>query len=254
MSEDSRTQFSRRSFVLSTLTATGALAATGAWPERLAKAGEPAALPAGGVILFQGDSITDAGRDRKAVGPNEPGGLGRGYPSMIAGALFADYPQLQLKVFNRGISGNKVPDLASRWEEDALALRPTLLSILIGVNDIWHKLNGRYTGTVGDYETGYRALLQRTREKIPGLRLVVCEPFVLRCGSVADNWFPEFDERRAVAKKLAEELRLTFVPFQSMYDAATQHAPPAYWAPDGVHPSLAGHALMAKTWRSVVSI
>ena len=119
------------------------------------------------MILFQGDSITDAGRDRKAGGPNESGALGRGYPSMIAGALLADYPQLQLKVFNRGISGNKVPDLASRWEEDALALRPALLSILVGVNDIWHKLNGNYTGTVQDYETGYRALLQRTLEKTP---------------------------------------------------------------------------------------
>ena len=86
------------------------------------------------------------------------------------------------------------------------------------------------------------------------MRIVICEPFVLRCGAVNDGWFPEFDQRRAAAKKLAEGMSLTFVPFQSMFDEAAQKAPPAYWAGDGVHPTLAGHALMAKTWREAVAI
>jgi lysophospholipase L1-like esterase len=77
---------------------------------------------------------------------------------------------------------------------------------------------------------------------------------VLRCGAVNDSWFPEFDERRLVAKKLAEEMDLTFVPFQTMFDKGVEQAPPAYWTRDGVHPTLAGHALMAKTWREVVGI
>ncbi len=233
---------------------TGAALAAGTATNASAEESAQKALPAGSVILFQGDSITDAGRDRNAKGPNHAGGLGNGYPFLLACELLRDYADPQLKIYNRGISGNKVPDLKARWQADCLDLKPQVLSILIGVNDIWHKLAGRYQGTVEDYETGYRQLLQETQEKLPDTRIVICEPFVLRCGAVNDTWFPEFDQRRAVAKKLADELKLTFVPFQAMFDEATQKAPPAYWAGDGVHPSLAGHALMAKTWREVTGI
>ncbi|HID21045.1 MAG TPA: lipolytic protein G-D-S-L family [Planctomycetaceae bacterium] len=244
---------SRRSFLQAGVVAGGTwVGAT--MQQQPVRAGEPVSLKEGAVILFQGDSITDAGRIRKAKGPNDLAGLGRGYPLLLAGALLSEYPQKQLQIFNRGISGNKVPDLDRRWEKDTLALKPDVLSILIGVNDIWHKLSGRYNGTVEDYETGYRALLKRTLEALPDVRIVICEPFVLRCGAVDDRWFPEFDQRRAVAKRVADELGLLFVPFQTMFDQATQKAPPAYWAHDGVHPSIAGHALMAKTWRDVVGI
>jgi len=247
----------RRTFMQSTVVAGGALAAAAALPRSQAVAAEKTEktqLPLGSVVLFQGDSITDAGRDRKSSGPNDPSGLGRGYPCLLAGALLADHPKTQLKVYNRGISGNKVPDLAKRWQEDAVALKPNLLSILIGVNDIWHKLNGGYAGTVEDYRQGYRALLERTLNELPGARIIVCEPFVLRCGAVNDRWFPEFDQRRAAARKVADELGLTLVPLQSMFDEAASDVPPQYWAGDGVHPTLAGHALMAKTWRKVVGI
>lgn len=211
-------------------------------------------LKAGSVILFQGDSITDAGRDRKNAVPNNPKSLGDGYPLLIAAQLLCNSPDKQLKVFNRGISGNKVPDLQARWQTDCLDLKPDVLSILVGINDIWHKLNGNYEGSVEDYETGYRHLLKEAKSELPQAQIIICEPFVLRCGAVNEKWFPEFDDRRAVAKKLAEEFELTFVPFQSMFDEGTKVAPPEYWAGDGVHPSLAGHALMAKTWREVTGI
>jgi lysophospholipase L1-like esterase len=254
MTRSSQTYLNRRRFIGNTLAAGGLLAAANALPEPAAAADDAPPLPEGAVILLQGDSITDAGRNRNSGSANDATGLGRGYPYLLAGALLADYPELQLKVYNRGISGNKVPDLAGRWQQDAVELKPAVLSILIGVNDIWHKLSGRYDGTVETYETGYRDLLKRTLDQIAGVRIVVCEPFVLRCGAVNDTWFPEFDRRRAVAKELAEELKLTFVPFQAMFDKAAKLAPPAYWAGDGVHPTLAGHALMAKTWREVVGI
>ena len=247
-------RLTRRTFIQGTLTAGGAVAANTVLTERRVVASEKEDLPPGAVVLFQGDSITDAGRSRKSNGPNNWQGLGRGYPYLAAGSLLADHPEAQLKVYNRGISGNKVPDLAKRWDEDAVALKPTILSILIGVNDIWHKLNNRYDGTVEDYETGYQALLERTRKALPDVRIVICEPFVLRCGAVNDTWFPEFDQRRAVAKRLADAMKLTFVPFQSMFDEACKTAPPSYWAGDGVHPTLAGHALMTKTWREVVGV
>ena len=130
-----------------------------------------------------------------------------------------------------------------------------MLSILVGVNDIWHKLNGKYDGTVAQYQDGFAALLTRTRAALPAAHIVVCEPFVLRCGAVNDKWFPEFDERRAAARAVAQEAKATWVPFQSMFDKAVAFGTtPEYWAADGVHPSIAGHALMAKTWREVVGV
>ena len=254
MSEPKAGTITRRMFLRTTAAAGGVLAAGAVPAKARADGAEKTELKRGSVVLFQGDSITDAGRSRQSSGPNNWAGLGRGYPALLGAALLADHAGLGLKVFNRGISGNKVPDLAARWKQDTLALKPAVLSILIGVNDIWHKLAGRYDGTVEDYRTGYRALLEGTLKDLPGVRVIVCEPFVLRCGAVNDKWFPEFDRRRAVARELAGELKLTLVPFQAMFDEAVRQAPPSYWAGDGVHPTLAGHALMAKTWREVVGI
>ena len=207
------------------------------------------------VILLQGDSITDAGRDKKKRGPNDFGALGIGYANMIASGLLGAHAPLGLKCFNRGISGHKVPDLQARWKKDTIDLKPAVLSILIGVNDIWHKLDGRYDGTVADYESGFAELLADTRAALPKTRIVICEPFVLRCGAVDDSWFPEFDERRAAAKRVAMASDTTWVPFQTMFDdAVSKSTPETYWARDGVHPSMAGHALMAKTWLDVTGL
>lgn len=205
------------------------------------------------IILFQGDSITDAGRDKKRENnANDKNALGRGYVYSIAAQLLATQPNDKLKIYNRGISGNKVFQLADRWDKDCLGLKPDILSILIGVNDIWHALNGRYDGTVEKYEKDYRALLKRTFTALPNLKLVICEPFVLRCGAVNDKWFPEFDKYRGVAKKMSKEFNTLFVPFQSMFDDAVKEVSPSYWAGDGVHPSMAGAQLMAGEWLKTV--
>jgi lysophospholipase L1-like esterase len=206
------------------------------------------------VILFQGDSITDANRNTDTTAPNQASGLGDGYPRFIASRLLADRPADSLEFLNRGISGHKVPQLAERWDKDALDLKPNILSILIGVNDIWHTLSGGYAGTLEAYEEGYHELLNHTRRALPDVKLVICEPFVLRTGAVTDKWFPEFDGYRRIAREQATIFGAAFVPFQSMFDEAAQEAPPQYWAGDGVHPTLAGHALMAKKWREVVGI
>lgn len=201
------------------------------------------------VILFQGDSITDVRRNKDQQAPNNLAGLGNGYPAMATTALLGEHPSLRLKCFNRGISGNKVPDLASRWQSDCIDMEPDVLSILIGVNDIWHKLGGRYDGTVETYEEGFAELLATTRQSLPEVTLVICDPFVLRCGAVNDTWFPEFDLRRAAAKRVSDDAGAIWVPFQQMFDdALSEETPPNYWAGDGVHPTFAGHALMARTW------
>ena len=209
----------------------------------------------GNTILFQGDSITDSGRSRRTASTaNDANALGRGYVQMISAQLLAEYPADDLKIFNRGISGNKVFELAARWDTDCLDLKPDVLSILIGVNDIWHTLEGRYNGTIEKYENDYRELLERTLEALPDVKLVICEPFVLRCGAVNDTWFPEFNGYRASAGMIAKEFDARFVPFQSMFDKAIENTAPEYWAADGVHPTMAGAALMAREWLKTVGI
>lgn len=235
----------RREFV----TATGVLAGTTLAPDLRRSDALLAQATEGPVVLFQGDSITDCGRNRTVTDPNAPAALGSGYPFLVAAAALAAYPERALRFYNRGVSGNKVPDLQQRWADDALALKPTILSILIGVNDFWHKLDHGYTGTVADYERQFAALLEQTRSALPRVRVIVLEPFVLRCGAVDARWFPEFDERRAAAARVAGHAKATFVPLQKPFDALARRAGPAYWAADGVHPTPAGHAVIAEYWR-----
>ena len=251
MTEEKQAELTRRGWLELTLAAGSAWVVGGSVAADVSAA-ETDALQKGGVILFQGDSITDAGRDRKREEPNNARGFGQGYPLVVASYLLGTRPEAELKIYNRGISGHKVPDLDRRWQKDTIDLQPDILSILVGVNDIWHKLSGKYEGTVESYESGYTALLERTRKALPQTRLVVCEPFVLRCGAVNEKWFPEFTRRREAAKRVAEEAGAVWVPFQTMFDDAATKAPPSYWAGDGVHPSMAGHGLMAKTWLETV--
>lgn len=207
----------------------------------------------GQTILFQGDSITDAGRDKNDNAPNSQPALGNGYAWLAAAELLVDLPNDNLKIYNRGISGNKVYQLAERWQADCLDLKPDVLSILIGVNDYWHLLKHGYDGTLETYEHDYRQLLQRTLNALPNVKLVICEPFVLKVGAVDDDWFPAFDGYRAAAKRLAETVGATFVPFQTMFDLAAKVAPPERWAADGVHPTTDGAALMAHLWLQAVN-
>ncbi len=210
-------------------------------------------LEEGDLVLFQGDSNTDAGRSREREGEaNDRAALGNGYALLAAAGMHCARPAAKLRFHNRGISGNKVFQLAERWEKDCLDLAPDVLSILIGVNDIWHKRGGHYDGTVETYEEDYDALLTRTRVALPEVKLVVCEPFVLRCGAVDDSWFPEFDGYRAAARRVAEAHGAAFVPFHSMFEDALAIGPPELWAGDGVHPSPAGAALMAQAWLRAV--
>ncbi len=206
----------------------------------------------GDTILFQGDSITDAGRKRDLRDANSQPALGGGYAWFAAAQLLVDRPDANLKIFNRGVSGNKVYQLADRWQTDCLELKPDVLSILIGVNDLWHKLAGKFDGTVNKYDTDYRALIRQTKAALPKVKLVICEPFVLKTGAVNDKWFPAFDGYRAAAKRVAEESGAVFVPFQTMFDLAVKIAPPSQWAADGVHPTPSGAALMAHWWLKAV--
>ena len=201
------------------------------------------------IILFQGDSITECGRSRDAANkPNDHGALGLGYAMMAAAQLLSSNPSGGLQFFNRGVSGNRIVDLYARIKCDLINLKPNLVSILIGVNDTWHEHGNQNGVEVPKYERFYRHLLDEVIVCLPGVKFVLCEPFVLECGVVTNEWIVEINQRREVVDKLAQEYGATLVRFQTLFDQAVKEAPPSYWAADGVHPTAAGHMLMAQAW------
>lgn len=203
-------------------------------------------------ILFQGDSITDGNRGRD-TDPNHI--LGHGYAFWIAAergmALAAKRPEF----VNRGISGNRVRDLEARWTEDAIKLQPDTLSILVGVNDILMSINEPGGFDPLGYEEGYRRLLKRTVSELPTVRLVLCEPFILPGGHTDYDWRTwreAADACSAAVRRLADEFGAVFVPLQDAFEAACEIAPASYWIWDGIHPTTAGHGLLAKRWLEIV--
>lgn len=210
-------------------------------------------LEKGDTVLFQGDSITDFHRKRSDNDPNSSEAMGIGYVAQTATSLLFSYPKDQLKIYNRGVSGNKVFQLADRWDKDCLDLKPDVLSILVGVNDYWHTLVRGYKGTVQTYRDDYRKLLQRTRQKLPAVKLVIGEPYAIPgVKSVDKSWFPAFDAYREAAREIAAEFEAVFIPYQRIYNKAHELAPGGYWTIDGVHPTMAGAGLMAHAWLETV--
>jgi lysophospholipase L1-like esterase len=253
----SSTDTNRRSFFLASagVSAAGFAALTTAVAQAAGSEQTQSLIQPGDIVLFQGDSITDARRNRDLADKvNNQMAFGAGYAWMAASQMLVGRPDLELKCYNRGISGNKVYQLAERWQSDCLDLKPNVLSVLIGVNDFWHKLNGSYDGTVEVYENDYHALVSRTMETLPKVRLVICEPFVLNCGAVNSDWLPEFNGYRSAARRVAERVGAVFVPFQELFDRAIAFAPPEHWAGDGVHPTDIGDALMANAWLRAMGV
>jgi lysophospholipase L1-like esterase len=204
-------------------------------------------------FLFQGDSITDGNRSRDMDWNHV---LGHGYAYLLAAQLWYEYPTKGFQFFNRGVSGNQVTDLAARWQNDALALKPDLISILIGVNDTLNAVNGNREATVQSFEKNYRDLLKQTRQQLPAVELVICEPFILPVGRVKEKWNDfnrEVSCRQDVAKKMAEEFGAIYLPLQQRFNEAAEKYPPfSYWLWDGVHPMPNGHEMIALDWRRVV--
>lgn len=208
------------------------------------------------VILFQGDSITDSYRDRNEKVFNRAPGLGTGYAFLAASELLHSHPTMNFKIYNRAVSGNKTIQLNARWKEDCLDLKPTVLSILIGVNDFWVPLKNGERGTVAEYEDNYRRLLDQTKKEFPNIRIIIGEPFGFDGieGSKHKNWPLGFETYQEVAFRLAVEYGATFVPYQKVFNKALKNADKVHWTRDGVHPTIAGSRLMADAWLSRVKI
>lgn len=201
----------------------------------------------GSRILFQGDSVTDCGRIR-----SDSNSLGNGYPSLIAARLWALYPELKLTFFNRGVSGDRVYDLESRWERDCLRLRPDWVSILIGINDTWRRYDSGIISPIEEFAASYRRILNMTVERT-GARLILCDPFVLPYPEDRLAWREDLNPRIDAVRELARQFSAIYVPLDGIFAAACLRQQPSFWAPDGVHPSLAGHGLIAEAWLEAVS-
>jgi lysophospholipase L1-like esterase len=217
---------------------TGQSVAQGAWP----------IFPRNARILFQGDSITDGNRGRTAD-PNHI--LGHGYQFIIASEFAGRFPELNLTFVNRGVSGNKVTDLAARWQKDTLDVHPDVLSVLIGVNDVNAGMRATNRVSAERFEGDYDNILAQARAANPQLKLMLCEPFILPGRANQghwEEWQADIRKLQQVVEKLAAKYQAPVVHFQKVFDEATNRAPVGYWIWDGVHPTYAGHQLMADEW------
>jgi len=204
-------------------------------------------------ILFQGDSITDGNRYKDEAsrwdGNHQ---IGHSYAYMTAGMLSAQYPEKHLRFYNRGVSGNAVPDLYKRWEDASLLMHPDLLTILIGTNDVGRCFNmDDPTPYYADFDRLFRRILTLSREENPDIRIILLEPFRLYLSekeTYADwkrGWerLSCFQEQERI---IAKDFDAVFVPLQSVFDRACTLREPEYWMWDGIHPTPAGHYLVAE--------
>ena len=194
-------------------------------------------------ILFQGDSITDAGRKG-----NHNESLGDGYVMMVAAWLSALHPECHMEFLNRGVGGNRIRDLRNRWKKDCLDLRPNLVSILVGVKDVSWKAT-----STESFSTDYRAILEQTQQL--KCQIVLLEPFFVPFSGEFLEEAEELNKKIEVVRKLANEFETKLIPLSGIFVEACAKRAPSFWTFDGVHPTLAGHALIAQSWiRGVMDV
>ena len=202
-------------------------------------------------ILFQGDSITDWGRNREAFYD-----LGCGYCNLVKAALGADRPS-EYEFINRGIGGNRVVDLYARIKADFINLKPDYASIYIGVNDAWHEIAAQNGVDTQKFEKIYSMLVEEVMAACPSVKLMIIAPFVLEGSSTCNTeampdrlarFQKDVAEKAAVCKHIAEKYGLPLIELQPAFDEACLKAPADYWALDGVHPTPCGHEIIKRLW------
>lgn len=222
-------------------------------------------------ILFTGDSITDAFRTETVRAMMEmfskmgQGGtpqemtartdhvLGTGYPLLVASQLGCEHPG-QYEILNRGISGHRVVDLDARVKADCINLAPDVLSILIGINDVWHEAMMRNGVDAVKFERVYDAMLTEIQAALPKVKLVLIEPFVLKGPATEAQWDYFRDEtelRRQATVRMAEKHGARLLPAQKLFSEAAASSCAGDWSADGVHPTPAGHWMLAQAWMAL---
>lgn len=197
-------------------------------------------------ILFQGDSITDAGRDY-----NNNANLGRGYALMVSAELGFSFAN-EYEFINKGISGNRVVDVYARLKRDIINLKPDVMSILIGVNDVGHEYTDNPNGVEAErYFKVYDMLIEEIKKALPDIKIMILEPFVLEGYATAahyDEFRREVELRAEKAKAIAEKYNLVFISLQEGFDKLCKSATASYWISDGIHPTPAGHNFIKNEW------
>lgn len=196
-------------------------------------------------ILFQGDSITDCGRKRDLEND-----LGTGYPDLVASRIGFDKPG-SYEFFNRGVSGSRIVDMYAWIKKDIINLKPDYISILIGVNDVWHEVAHQNGVSCEKYEKIYDMLISEIKEAVPDVRIMILESFVNKGTATEDVWEEfrgEVEKRASAAKRIAEKHNLIFVPLQAKFDEMIAVKEEPYWTKEGVHPTYFGHELIAREW------
>lgn len=191
-------------------------------------------------ILFQGDSITDAGRSREDCHD-----LGGGYPKYAAENIRGRFPDMDLEFINLGVSGNRTWDLLDRWQADCIDVQPDVVSILIGINDTWRAFGSNLPTTAAEYEANYRRLLEDVKQHTKA-KILMLEPFLLHNAPDKDGWREDLNAKIMAARRLAREYADAFVPLDGLFAAASVREAPSYWAADGVHPTEAGARLIGE--------
>jgi len=194
-------------------------------------------------ILFQGDSITDAGRDY-----GDMHNLGNGYPKYTAELIKNRHPETEFEFVNLGISGHRAENLRERWQRDCIDIQPDVVSILIGVNDTWHN-SGFFGGTEPNwmpneyFEECYRSILTDIKEKT-NAKIIMIEQFLLYTPD-KDFFHVDLDAKIQITRKLAREFADVFIPMDGLFASHCVGTEPTKWAADGVHPTEAGARLIA---------
>ena len=206
-------------------------------------------------ILFQGDSITDAGRSRQS--DTYPACLGHGYVQLIGSRLMCD--EADTVVLNRGVTGNRISDMYGRWIEDTLNIDYDILSILCGINDIGFAIRKNIGSGRERFMSIYRLMLNESLQARPTAKIVLVEPFLFKMErssvpgneDIVDNWdvwSGEMKARQKIIRNLAEEFHTGFVPMGTVFDRLCQSSPASRWSVDGIHLTSAGHEVLARTW------
>ncbi len=196
-------------------------------------------------ILFQGDSITDCGRSREDLAD-----CGPGFPGKIKAYLDLFFPG-EYEVINRGVSGNRTTELAARWQRDCLDLKPDMLTVLIGVNDTWRRYDRDLLTTAQTFEKNYRYLLESAKQSLPGAKILLMVPFLLPVRPEWEAWREDLDPKKNIVKKLAIEYGTDLLALDGLFARMCTKAAPSHWSADGVHPTDAGHSVIARKWLEI---
>lgn len=198
-------------------------------------------IKANDVIVFQGDSITDCGR----TGTIDPqNSLGIGYAKMVAQTLSAQYSSYNLKFFNRGLGGAKVDDMFDRWDKECMALKPTIVTVLIGINDVLRSFDSNEEVNFERFEKNLGTMFDLVKKS--GAKLIVLEPFTIPHGIIEDSWRHMLNKLQIIERRLAAKYASAYIPLDGLFASASITQKPSDFTNDGVHPIEHGHRLITR--------